>query len=95
MKVLPGMTDEIGHPLNDVADFLGLYGTGVKIERDGDVGVIIMDSTSLGNAKGRFSARDLTGIAGRIMAVAAAITADYGDHDPYSEEIRKEFTRNG
>lgn len=93
MKVTPGMTNDSGNAID--ADILGLDGTGWKLERDGDLGVMTLDSTAWPNETGRFSAMDLLEIAGKCMALAVAITADCGVADPYAEGIRKEFTRNG
>lgn len=87
------MTNESGNAID--AGFLGLDGVGHKLERDGDMGVITLDSTAWPNVQGRFSARDLMEMAGQYAAMAAAIYADFGRDDPYAEGIRKEFTRNG
>ena len=91
MKVTSTMTNDSGNAID--ADFLGLDGVGWKLSRDGDLGVMVMDSSAWPNETGRFSAADLVEIAGKCMAVAAAITADYGADDPYADGIRKAFTR--
>lgn len=91
MKVTRTMVNESGNLID--ADFLGVYGTGFKLEPDGDLGVMTLDSTAWPNVTGRFSARDLFGIAAQCIAVAGQIVAAYGTEDPYSDEIRKVYTR--
>lgn len=91
MKVTETMVNESGNLID--ADFLGLYGTGFKLERDEDLGVMTLDSTAWPNVTDRFSARDLFGIAARCLAVAGQIVAAYGTEDPYEDEIRKVYTR--
>jgi hypothetical protein len=91
MKVAPEMTNESGNTID--ADFLDIDGTGILIRQDGDVAVITLDSTAWPNESGRFSARDLFGIAAQCVAVAGHIVATYGTEDPYEEEVKARFTR--
>lgn len=91
MKVTGSMTNESGNLID--ADFLGLDGVGWKLERDEDLGVMTLDSTAYPSETGRFTARDLFGIAAQCIAVAGQIVAAYGTGDPYSDEIRKVYTR--
>lgn len=91
MKVTETMTNESGNKVE--ADFLDIDGKGLLIRRDGDQAVITLDSTAWPNVKGRFSARDLFGVAAQCIAVAGQIVAEFGTEDPYEDEIRATFTR--
>lgn len=95
MKVTPAMTNESGNLLAGQADFLDIDGQGIKISLGsyGDLGEVTLDSTTWPHITGRFSARDLFGIAAQCVAVAGQIVAEFGVEDPYEDEIRKLYTR--
>jgi len=98
MKVTPSMTNESGNLLAEQADFLDIDGQGIRVKRSEfspDLAEITLDSTAYPNVTGRFSVNDLFGIAAQCIAVAGEIMRSGGQLDPYEEEIRARFTREG